>query len=69
MPQVLDAMRDKEDCQRCPYCWTDPGSAGLMRGRRLRTDSMVTIKGGEEQGRNHGDQSGDQSKRHGALTD
>jgi len=30
---------------------------------------MVTIKGGKEQGRNHGDQSGDQSKRHGALTD
>jgi hypothetical protein len=68
VPQVLDAMRDKEDCQRCSVFLGGSGSVGLMRGRRLRTDSMVTIKGGEEQGRNHDDQSGDQSKRHGALT-
>jgi len=72
VPQVLDAMRDKEDCQRCrfPLVPLDgSGLASLMRGRRLRADTLVAIKDGVEQGRNHNDQSGDQGNRHGALTD
>jgi len=52
--------------QTClPQFWFELGSARLVDGRKLGTSLVAVVEGSVKQGKDHDDQSGNHSQRHG----